>query len=230
MLPADPLPSPSGRFDEDRLLPISALQHLLFCERQCALIHIEGLWVENRLTAEGRQLHERAHDAPDETRAGVRIARGLDLRSLHLGLIGKSDVVEFRLTDGKRVPFPVEYKRGRPKAHDADRVQLCAQALCLEEMLGVDVPCGALYYGATRRRLDVPFDAALRELTATTAQRLHTLIGGGRTPRAMREPRCDQCSLIGVCLPDSTGEEQSATTYLANAMADAIADDAGGGR
>ncbi len=227
MPPGDRDPSLSGRFDENRLLPISALQHLLFCERQCALIHIEGLWVENRLTAEGRLLHERAHEAPAETRAGVRIARGLDLRSLRLGLVGKSDIVEFRLTSGKRVPFPVEYKRGKPKAHDADRVQLCAQALCLEEMLGVDVSAGALYYGVTRRRLEVTFDAHLRELTAATAQRLHSLIGDGRTPRAVRQPKCDHCSLIGVCLPDSTGDEQSATTYLAKAMADAIADNAG---
>lgn len=222
----DQVPALGGRFDEDRLLPISALQHLLFCERQCALIHIEGLWVENRLTAEGRLLHERAHEAPTEIRAGVRIARGLDLRSLRLGLVGKSDIVEFRLSSGKRVPFPVEYKRGKPKAHDADRVQLCAQALCLEEMLGIEAPCGALYYGATRRRLDVMFDAELRETTAVTAQRLHSLVSDGRTPRAVREPKCDHCSLIGVCLPDSTGEEQSATSYLANAIAEAIADDA----
>lgn len=224
---ADEAQSPGMRFDEDRLLPISALQHLLFCERQCALIHIEGLWVENRLTAEGRQLHERAHEAPSETREGVRIARGLDLRSLQLGLVGKSDVVEFRMTNSERIPFPVEYKRGKPKGHDADLVQLCAQALCLEEMLDVPVQRGALYYGATRRRLEVEFDAGLRELTATTARRLHSLISGGKTPQAVREPKCEQCSLIGVCLPDSTCDAQSATMYLTNSMADAIADDAG---
>lgn len=227
MPPGKQVEAPAGCFDEDRLLPISALQHLLFCERQCALIHIEGLWAENRLTAEGRQLHERAHEAPGETRAGVRIARALDLRSLRLGLIGKSDVVEFRPANGTLVPFPVEYKRGKPKAHDADRVQLCAQALCLEEMLGVGVTAGALYYGTTRRRLDVTFDANLRELTVTTAERLHSLIGDGRTPRAIREPKCDQCSLIDICLPDSTGERHLATTYLSRALADAVAD-AGG--
>lgn len=134
-------------FSEDTLLPISALQHLLFCERQCALIHIEGLWAENRLTVEGQHLHRKAHEGPDETRGDLRVVRGLALRSLRLGLIGKADVVEFQSderSDGPRRPFPVEYKRGKPKSHEADRVQLCAQALCLEEMLAVAVPEGAI--------------------------------------------------------------------------------------
>ena len=129
-------------FTEDNLLPISALQHLLFCERQCALIHLERAWQENRLTAEGRIMHERVHEGGDETRRDVRIVRGLRLRSLALGLVGIADVVEFhRAADGVAVPesagtwrpFPVEYKRGRPKSEPWDAVQLCAQALCLEE-------------------------------------------------------------------------------------------------
>ena len=213
-------------FGEEQLLPISALQHLLFCERQCALIHIEGLWAENRLTVEGRHLHENAHEGPDETRDGVRIVRGLPLRSLRLGLVGKADVVEFRSHESAAAlskPFPVEYKRGRPKRHDADRVQLCAQALCLEEMLGVAVPAGALFYGRTRRRFDVSLDEALRRLTEETAQRLHALIAAGRTPRAVREPKCDSCSLLNLCLPDALRPRLSATRYVERNLAESLA-------
>ena len=119
-------------FTDDQLLPISALQHLLFCPRQCALIHLEQAWAENFLTADGRLLHEKAHDGPDESRAGIRTTRGMSVRSLRLGLSGQCDVVEFH-ADGQ--VLPVEYKRGKPKSHRADEVQLCAQALCLEEML-----------------------------------------------------------------------------------------------
>src|SRR5690606_23652838 len=126
----------------------SALQHLIFCERQCALIHIEGLWAENRLTVEGNHLHRKAHDGPDTARHGLRVARGMELVSRELGLIGRADVVEFP-ADGP--PRPVEYKRGRPKRHDADLVQLCAQAMCLEEMLALaePLPKGAIFYGQT---------------------------------------------------------------------------------
>ena len=126
-------------YTEDQLIPISALQHWLYCPRQCALIHLEQAWEENRFTAEGKVMHARAHDAPDESRPGVRITRGLPVRSLRLGLSGQCDVVEFHA--GGRI-LPVEYKRGRPKAHRADEVQLCAQALCLEEMLGAVIPGG----------------------------------------------------------------------------------------
>ena len=164
-------------FTEDDLLPISALQHLLFCERQAALIHLEQLWAENTLTVQGRHLHERVDTAPGESRGDVRFARALPLRSLRLGLVGRADLVELHRipadaaeagepgaslpgVPGVWRPFPVEYKRGRPKPHHADLVQLCAQALCLEEMLGTPVPAGALFYGETRRRHDVAFDAA----------------------------------------------------------------------
>lgn len=197
---------------------------MLFCERQCALIHLEGLWAENRWTVEGRHLHEKAHDGPAETRSGVRITRGLALRSYRLGLIGKADVVEFHQSEapGAPRPFPVEYKRGRPKKHDADRVQLCAQALCLEEMLGVPVPAGGLFYGRTRRRMEVAFDRRLRELTEETAGRLHTLILSGRTPLAVREPKCDNCSLLHLCLPEALGPRHSAARYLARALSAAM--------
>lgn len=223
-------------FVEGDLLPISALQHLLYCERQCALIHIERLWAENRLTVEGRHLHEKAHDGPDERRGAVRVARGVALRSLRLGLFGVADVVEFHQPQpGGNAsagappaaaaaaavrPFPVEYKRGRPKRHDADRVQLCAQAMCLEEMLGVPVPVGALFYGRTRRRETVQFDAPLRWLTQDTAARLHELIAAGRTPVARYERRkCDRCSLLNLCLPKTTGASKSVPGYVRRALA-----------
>jgi CRISPR-associated exonuclease Cas4 len=200
-------------FGEDDLLPLSALQHLLFCERQCALIHLEQIWVENSLTVEGRHLHEQADSGVQESRGDLRIARALPLRSFRHGLSGKSDVVEFhRLGEEAWRPFPVEYKRGRPKNHRADEVQLCAQALCLEEMLETSVPAGALFYGQTRRRLDVTFDAELRLLTEDTAARLHRLIASGLTPAPVHEPKCDQCSLREVCMPAAPAG--SARQYL----------------
>jgi CRISPR-associated exonuclease Cas4 len=222
-------------YAEDNLLPLSALQHLLFCERQCALIHLEQVWDENRLTAEGRVLHERVHNGDDETRRDGRIVRGLRLRSLRLGLVGIADVVEFHSQpptpppahpsdvpaalqrSGIRFPwpFPVEYKRGRPKSAPWDAVQLCAQALCLEEMLRVSVPAGALFYGETRRRQDVSFDEALRQTTAETAARLHALFDARQTPPAVYAERCKQCSLLVLCLPETAGCGKSARHYLA---------------
>ncbi len=212
-------------FTEDQLLPISALQHLLFCERQCALIHIEGLWSENRFTVEGQHVHRKTHDGPSETRGGVSIGRGVPLRSFRLGLVGVADVVEWRRnpTSDSTIPFPVEFKRGRPKANEADRVQLCAQALCLEEMLGVTVNEGALYYGKTRRRQRVLFDGTLRTLTEQTCDRLHALIGSGVTPRAVREPKCDRCSLYDLCMPHSMSVMRSASGYLNQALAASLA-------
>lgn len=205
--------------DDSQLLPISALQHLLFCRRQCALIHIEGLWAENRLTAEGRVLHNRAHDGPAESRSGVRIARGLELKSERLGLYGRSDVVEFHINDtGASQPFPVEYKRGKPKSNDIDRVQLCAQAICLEEMLHTEVPVGAIYYGRTRRRIDVVFDTSLRNVTEQAAGDLHELIASGQTPAAQRQPKCDSCSLLHLCLPDALRPRATAARYFQQSL------------
>jgi CRISPR-associated exonuclease Cas4 len=215
-------------YEEGELLPISALQHLVFCERQCALIHVEGIWQDNALTASGNAAHERVDGAPGETRRDVRIARGLALRSLRLGLTGRADVVEFHRFDtgvpveglsGKWVPFPVEYKRGRPKTHRADEVQLCAQALCLEEMLGTEVRDGALFYGQPRRRTMVLFDAELRELVERAAARLHELVAGGRTPRAVYEKKCDACSLYEICRPRSA--TRSASSYVSRSLEEA---------
>lgn len=202
-------------YTEDDLLPLSALQHLLFCERQCALIHIEQVWSENLFTAEGRIMHERVDEGGRESRGKVRLAFGLLLRSLRLGLSGKADVVEFhRQANGDWLPFPVEHKRGRPKKADWDRVQLCAQAMCLEEMLNCSIPAGALFYGKTRRRQDVVFDAGLRREVEETAARLHELVRSGKTPSAKYEKKCDSCSLVNLCMPKVAGGKKRVTDYM----------------
>ncbi len=193
----------------DDLLPLSGLQHLIFCERQFALIHVERLWAENDLTISGRQFHERADLAGQSLASGVRVARALPLRSDRLQLSGKADVVEFHresAPDGGQLwrPFPVEYKRGRPKSGGADEVQLCAQAICLEEMLGLNVPRGSLFYGKTRRRKAVEFTATLRSRVEEAARRCHELFDLRETPRVARHKGCDRCSLLDLCLPTVT--------------------------
>lgn len=198
-------------------LPISALQHYAFCPRQCALIHIERQWAENILTAEGRVLHERAHDAGSESRGDIRIARSLPLQSLALGLHGVADIVEFRRdADGVWRPLPVEYKRGRPKHEPIDAVQLCAQAICLEEMLGVSIPAGALFYGAKHRRHEVTFDHALRTQTAALASAVHAMVRSGITPSPVFAPKCRSCSLLELCRPEAV--THSASRHLACMM------------
>ena len=201
------------------LIPISALSHYSFCPRRCAFIHIEHQWEENRFTAEGRIMHERVHEEGNEVRAGVRIERGVSLRSLRLGLIGKADVVEFhREESGAWLPFPVEYKRGKPKPDHCDKVQLCAQALCLEEMLHTDIPAGALFYGQTRRRLDVVFDNNLRRETEEAARQVRELLNSGKTPKPVYAKRCDNCSLIADCLPKAIQKRRSVKNYLQRMM------------
>lgn len=204
-------------YTEDDLLPISAVQHLLYCERQCALIHIERAWEENVFTAEGRILHEKVDSGEDCVRAGRRIARSLPLRSLQLGLSGIADVVEFG--PDKSEVYPIEYKRGRSKAANWDRIQLCAQAMALEEMLGASITEGAIFYGKTRRREVVMFDVALRAETIAASERLHVLIASGRTPAAQYDTKCDACSLIGLCMPELP-KNKSVSKYLAT-MTDA---------
>jgi len=205
-------------FTDDELLPISALQHLVFCPRRAALVHLEGIWLDNRYTAEGRILHGRAHDPRrGESRPGVRITRGLQLRSYQLGLCGTADVVELHDRPGNQPPriVIVEYKRGRPKPdrNEEYRVQLCAQALCLEEMLGANIPAAALYFGRARRRTEVPLDAALREKTIAAARALRELINSRVTPRAQMAKKCKFCSLADHCLPRVTGAP-GAAEYL----------------
>jgi CRISPR-associated exonuclease Cas4 len=188
--------------DDEDLIPISALQHYLYCPRQCALIHIERQWADNRQTVEGHLLHKRADQPQSERRKGVRTVSAMPLLDLQLGITGVADVVEFHRDADTERAFPVEYKRGRPKSHRADEVQLCAQALCLESMLGHPVMSGALFYGQTRRRKDVAFDNELRLLTQQTIAATRQMITSGKTPLAHYESkRCDGCSLIDLCQP-----------------------------
>lgn len=198
--------------NEDGLIPISALQHYLFCPRQCALIHVEQVWAEDARTAEGRILHERVDAGGTERRPKVRTERGVALRSLALGVAGRADVVEFH--GSPAVPVPVEYKRGKPKPHRADEVQLCAQAICLEEMLGQPVPEGALFYGETRRRTAVAFDAELRDLTARVARDARAMIEAQRTPPPVLMPGCRRCSLQDACRPDRLQRPTSVARWL----------------
>lgn len=198
------------------LIALSALQHYLFCPRQCALIHVEQAWAENAATAEGRLGHERVHVAESEMRRGVRTVTGMPLRSRQLGVTGVADVVELHpVAGGGWRPFPVEHKRGRPKAHRADEVQLCAQAIALEEMFAVKIAEGALFYGQSRRRGVIAFDPALRMLTATVAAAAREMIAAERTPRmGYDKKRCDACSLIELCRPHITGSARSAAAWL----------------
>jgi CRISPR-associated exonuclease Cas4 len=204
-------------YSEEDLLPLSALQHLAFCERQWGLIHLEQQWAENRLTAEGRLLHENADTETTEIRDGVRTCRGLRIRSLRYGIAGRADVVEF----GAAGPRPVEYKRGKPKSDDFDEVQLCAQAFCLEEMLGVVIREGSLFYGEPRRRTAVVFDDALRSRVELLIERLHELMRGGLTPAPVYAAKCKRCSLLEICEPKVTAGK-SAKQYMKTAIRETL--------
>lgn len=207
--------------DEDDFIPISALQHYLYCPRQCALIHVEQLWAESRHTAEGRVLHEHADQPRAERRRGVRTVTAMPLAHPTLGISGIADVVEFHALAGSDQAFPVEYKRGRPKAHRADEVQLCAQALCLEVMLEQSVTDGALFYGETRRRTDVAFDMELRRLTHATIDATRAMLSSGTTPTAQYRPKlCDACSLIDLCQPRLLNRPRSVNAWLAQQTQD----------
>jgi CRISPR-associated exonuclease Cas4 len=196
-------------YSEDDLIPISSLQHLLFCERQYALIHLEQLWEENLFTAEGRVLHERVDVEHHESRRSFRQEFGLAVRSLSLGLIGKCDLVELWLAgDGPvRRVSPVEFKRGKEKESDVDRVQLCAQALCLEEMFDTTIEKGQLYYLQENRRTDVTLDSELRKLTVALIVRAREISESKITPIAeYQKHTCDRCSLLDLCMPKSAGK------------------------
>jgi CRISPR-associated exonuclease Cas4 len=198
-------------YDEADYIMLSALQHYMFCPRQCALIHIEQQWAENRYTAEGKLLHERADSGQSQQQGGVRVVRTLPLCSQQFGLSGQADVVEFHF-DGR--VYPVEYKRGKPKKDRCDEVQLCAQALCLEEMLNVQIDCGALFYGQQRRRKEIQFSAELRGLSQEVIAKTHQLIEARQTPPAEYNKKCDACSLLGLCLPKSCGSARSVSRYM----------------
>ena len=212
-------------FTDDDFIQLSALQHFIFCRRQCALIHIEQVWVENLFTAEGRVLHEKAHEEKFQESKGARIERAVALCSKRLGLNGKADVVEFHKANDLKseisnlkstmwVPFPVEYKRGKPKSNDCDLIQLCAQCLCLEEMLGASIPKGAIFYGRPRRRLPVIFDDELRRKTEETVRQTHEFISAGITPKPEYMKKCESCSLLGICMPRGMAHALSMDKYF----------------
>jgi len=216
-------------YSEDDLLSISALQHLMFCERRCALIHLENVWQENIFTAEGRNIHNKVHEAAGESRNDLRIVRSLRLASYKLGLYGVADVVEFHKsktgikldgTKGYWRAFPVEYKRGILKHDTSFEVQLCAQTICLEEMLDCLIEAGAIYYGKSRRRQDVQFTPMLRAMTEEAAQKLHQLFDSKITPKANFEKKCKSCSLYEICMPKVTGIAKNVQHYLAKAGMD----------
>ena len=195
--PADPPPEWA---DED-LVPISALQHHVYCPRQCALIHVEQVWDENVFTLRGRRAHERVDVAGRRQRGGEEAVRALPLWSDRLGLVGRADVVAFE--DG--VPYPVEHKVGARKARRADEVQLCAQALCLEEMFACAIGEGALFYGKTRRRRPVALDAALRAETEAVVRAVRALLRQTSLPPPVNDARCERCSLLEACMPQAPG-------------------------
>ena len=211
----------------DDYLQLSGLQHFAFCRRQWALIHIEKQWADNLRTVEGDLLHARAHDdAIRETRGDLICARGVDLHSSALGVSGQCDVLEFRRGeagvpldgyDGLWQPYPVEYKRGTSKSTDADRLQLCGQAMCLEEMLCCDIPEGALFYGQTRRREIVTFTQELRQQVQSSLEEMHILYRRGHTPKVKPTKSCNACSLKELCLPKLL-KSRSAAAYLSAAV------------
>ena len=214
-------------YQEEDFLQLSGLQHFAFCRRQWALIHIEQQWKENLRTVEGDLFHTRAHNASQrERREGILILRDLPVCSHTLGLSGKCDVVEFHQAEqgiplhgeeGLWLPFPVEYKRGAPKSHCADELQLCAQAMCLEEMLYCHIESGALFYGEVRRRTSVSFSQELRQRIQDMAEEMHQLYSRGYTPRVKPSKGCGSCSLKDLCLPRLI-KEKTVAAYLRQAM------------
>jgi len=195
-------------YSEDDLIPISALQHAMFCERQYALIHLEQVWEENRFTAEGRVLHERVDVEHHESRRLFKQEYGMAVRSLQCGLIGKCDLVELWYDKNGNVEkvSPVEFKRGNKKADDFDRVQLCAQVLCLEEMFNIKIESGQFYYLQEHRRSSEIVDAPLREKTTALIKRIMEISETEKTAPAIYEKRkCDNCSLVDLCMPKSFG-------------------------
>ena len=214
-------------YHEDDYLQLSGLQHYAFCRRQWALIHIENLWAENLRTTEGHLLHERAHDTSlRERRGNIITVRGVSIHSPALGVSGQCDVLEYHAdpdgiplpdAEGKWLPYPVEYKRGHSKNTDADRLQLCAQAMCLEEMLCCDIPEGALFYGEVRRRETVLLTDELRSQVMAALAEMHELYRRGHTPKVKPSKTCNACSLKELCLPKLV-KMRSVASYLTAAM------------
>ena len=219
-------------YDEEEFLPISLLPHFLFCPRRAALVHIEGLWKENEFTASGAVTHKNANELRSETRPGIRVVRSLDVHSYRLGIVGKADIVEFKKLphiEGATVNHtgvklrgikgiwsvhPVEYKSGQLRQENSYEIQLCAQAMCLDEMLGVHPADGAIYYGKTGRRLTVVFDPSLRSATERACEQLHGALDNGETPGAKFQPKCAKCSLMDLCIPKAVGQKRSIKSYM----------------
>ena len=220
-----------SEYTSDELLPLSGIQHFVFCRRQWALIHVERQWQENVLTAEGRLLHQRTDDPFfTETRNGLVSARAVPIASYRLGLAGVCDVVEFtKSLQGARLPgreglyqaAPVEYKRGHEKRDPCDEAQLCAQAMCLEEMLSVPIPAGFLYYGETRHRVAVDLTTELRSLVADMTEEMHAYFKRGYTPRVKPSKACRSCSLADTCLPELQENVMAASKYIKQQVKDA---------
>ena len=203
-------------------MPLSGLQHVVYCPRQFALIHVEGMWSENLHTARGHNFHQRAHEGRREVRGTEVMEFGVAVRSLSLGVAGVTDGVQFGYVDRTLRELtsvvPIEYKVGRPKRGLWDVVQVAAQGICLEEMLGISVQHAYLYYGATRRRVEVEVDSHVREAVQAAAATMHQLVDAGRTPRpAYSAGRCDACSLFDICRPREI-ERRDASAYLRSAI------------
>lgn len=211
-------------YDDESLLSLSGIQHFAFCERQWALIHIEKQWAENVKTVEGRQLHERVDDPYfSETRNNIKIVRSVPLVSRQLGLYGIADVIEYIFTDELNSFAEiriVEYKRGKPKPDDRDEVQLCAQAMCIEEMLGVNLSYGYFFYGETRHRHRVDFEQELREKVLQLAEKMHDLFEKGITPVAVKDKKCKNCSLADICVPILGKKRSAASSFIKNLVTD----------
>lgn len=216
-------------YSEDDYLMLSGIQHFSFCRRQWALIHIENLWADNLRTIEGELMHKNAHDnSYIESRGDVYILRGVSIHSASLGISGQCDVLEYHKSeegitlhgkDGLWQPYPIEYKKGEPKDVPADRLQLCAQAMCLEEMLCCDINSGALFYGEIRRRETVEFSDELRNTVRDYLSEMHEYAKKGYTPKVKPTKSCNACSLKELCLPTML-KQTSAKKYISDMLED----------
>ncbi len=224
-----------ARYTDEELLALSGIQHICFCPRQWALIHVERQWEENLRTVEGRLIHQRVDDPFfTESRGDIVISRAFPLVSYTLGLYGVADVVEYiRSGDGMPLPGheglwtmrPVEYKRGKPKIDERDEVQLCAQAICLEEMFNVHISRGDFYYNEIRRRVPLSLSAELREQVHSLSEEMHTFFKKGATPPADASRKCNLCSLQNVCMPKLTKKALSVRTYVRKHVKEACVED-----
>lgn len=194
-------------YSEDDFIHISSLQHYVFCPRQCALIHVDDVWRDNVLTVRGEILHEKVDTDTYESRGAVKTVRGLRIHSFRLGIVGRCDVVEFRASSTGEEILPVEFKAGKPKEDLSDKVQLCAQALCLEEMLATKIIRGAFFYGKIKRRVVIEIDENLRAQTETVIAAVHKIISQQSIPSAVYGAKCRNCSLYEICQPKAMNEK-----------------------